>query len=130
MIRLPTPPAELTYAALRFIAGLAFCFHGVQKVLGFLPSHPPPAMFTQLWFGGLIELVCGVLIAIGLFTQQAAFLASGTMAVAYIQFHWQFAMDTRFFPVVNQGEMALLYCFLWLYVWSRGGGRYSIDARR
>lgn len=129
MFRIPSPPAELTYAALRFVAGLSFCFHGVQKVFGVLATHGQPPMFTQMWFGGVIELVCGLLLAIGLFTSQAAFLASGTMAVAYMQFHWKFALDQNFFPGVNQGELALVYCFLWLFVWSRGGGRYSIDAK-
>lgn len=118
--------AEQSFAALRVVAGLAFMFHGVQKVAGVLTDHAP-AVGSQIWFGGLIELVAGALIAVGLFTRAAAFLASGTMAVAYIQFHWKGALDAKFFPAVNEGELALLYCFLFLFIACGGGGRFSLD---
>jgi putative oxidoreductase len=121
--------SETTYAALRIVAGLLFAFHGVQKVLGVLTEHHPP-LGSQLWIGGVIELVCGFAIALGAFTSWAAFLASGTMAVAYIQFHWQLAFNAKFFPAVNKGELALVYAFLFLFVAARGAGAASIDQAR
>src|SRR5437660_2586707 len=107
---------SFAYAALRIVAGGMFAFHGAQKILGVLttPDHQPHA-WSQLWFGGIIELVGGILICIGLCTRPVALLASGTMAVAYFQFHWKLAMDSyRFLPIVNQGELAVLYCFVFL----------------
>jgi putative oxidoreductase len=118
--------SEHAFALLRVVAGLAFMFHGVQKIFGVLTDHAP-AVGSQMWIGGLIELVCGALIAVGLLTRAAAFLASGTMAVAYIQFHWKGSMDASFFPAINKGEPALLYCFLFLSVFFAGGGRFSLD---
>jgi putative oxidoreductase len=118
--------AEPAFAILRVVAGLAWMFHGVQKIFGVMTDHAP-AVGSQLWIGGLIELVCGALVAIGLFTRPAAFLASGTMAVAYIQFHWKGALDARFFPAINEGELSLIYCFLFLFVACAGAGRISVD---
>lgn len=115
------------YSLLRFVAGFMFTFHGVQKVLGLLASHAPPPVGSQLWVGGVIELVAGVLIAVGLLTRYAAFLASGTMAVAYTQFHWNFAFDSQFFPVVNDGELAALYAVVFLFVACFGPGGFSVD---
>jgi putative oxidoreductase len=112
------PCAGFAYGLLRLVVGLAFAFHGAQKVLG-LMAEPKP-MFTQLWIGGVIELSTGVLIAIGLFTREAAFLASGTMAVAYIQFHWKFQLDENALPAINKGELALVYCFLFLFIACQG----------
>ena len=118
------------YAALRIVSGAAFSFHGMQKMFGWMSPHPMPAMGTQLWFGGIIELVCGVLIALGFFTRPAAFLASGTMAVAYIQFHWQFQFaGGKWLPAINQGEPALIYCFLFLFIFAHGSGIASLDKR-
>jgi putative oxidoreductase len=125
------PWAETAFAVLRIVAGLAFAFHGMQGLTGYLiPPEYVPAMGTQGWYGSIIELVTGIAIAAGAFTSYAAFLASGTMAVAYIQYHWKFAFDSKFFPAANQGEMALIYCFLFLYMACRGGGIFSIDAIR
>jgi putative oxidoreductase len=123
------PFAEGAYALLRLVSGLLFSFHGVQKVFGYLSEAPQP-FGTQLWFGGLIELVCGLAIALGIVTSPAAFLASGTMAVAYIQFHWKLQFGTAFFPVVNKGELAVLYCFLFLYVACKGAGCCALGRRR
>lgn len=108
--------ADFAYLCLRVVAGLAFSMHGMQKLFGILSDKPSPAFGSQMWIGGVIELVCGLAIAFGLFTTWAAFLASGTMAVAYLQFHWKFRFDENFFPVVNQGELALVYSFVFLFI--------------
>ena len=119
-----------TYAALRIVAGAMFTFHGVQTIFGFLAHGETPATFSQLWIGGIIELTCGALIALGLFSRPAAFLASGMMAVAYLQFHWKLAFDAwKWLPAINKGELAVVYCFLFLFVAAHGGGAASIDAR-
>ncbi|HSD87109.1 MAG TPA: DoxX family protein [Kofleriaceae bacterium] len=115
------------YTALRFIAGFLFLFHGAQKLLGVFATRPPPEVFSQIWFGGIIELVGGTLIALGLFTRPAAFISAGEMAVAYIQFHWKGAFGASFFPINNKGELAVLFCFLFLFISVRGPGPISID---
>src|SRR5208337_5513848 len=91
--------SEEAYGLLRIVSGFLFTFHGVQKVLGLLtaPNMMPP-VGSEMWIGGIIELVCGLLILVGFQTAFAAFLASGQMAVAYFQFHWKFAFDINFFP--------------------------------
>lgn len=127
--RLLEPKADAAYALLRIVAGLLFCFHGVQKIFGVLTEFHPP-VGSQLWIGGLIELVAGIAIAAGFFTRYAAFLASGTMAVAYVQFHWRFGVGAQFLPGVNKGEPALLYAVLFLYFACRGSGRWSVDRLR
>jgi putative oxidoreductase len=118
------------YTALRFVAGAMFACHGMQKILGWLTTAAGPAVGSQTWIGGVIELVGGTLIALGLFTRLLAFLASGTMAVAYFQFHWKLQLTGwRWVPIVNKGELAALYCFLFLYVAARGAGPVSLDRR-
>ena len=126
MQRFLTPLTEPVYAAMRIVVGLMFAFHGMQKLFGILTENQPP-VGSQLWIGGVIELVCGLLIAVGLFTTWAAFLASGTMAVAYLQFHWKFAFGAEFFPTINRGELALTYAFLFLFIACRGAGMLSFD---
>ena len=117
-------------SALRFVAGAMFSFHGAQKLFGVLGMHKVE-MWSQVWFGGVIELVCGILVAIGLFTRPAALLASGTMAVAYFQFNWKFNFDGfRWLPIVNQGELAVLYCFVFFFFALHGPGANSLDQRR
>jgi putative oxidoreductase len=116
------------YAALRIVSGFLFSFHGMQKLFGWLTERAGPEVGTQLWFGGLIELVCGGLVALGLFTRWAALLASGTMAVAYFQFHWKFEFASwRWLPAVNGGELAVIYCFVFLYIALKGTGRAGLD---
>lgn len=119
---------EASYDLLRIVAGLMFGFHGLQKIFGVL-TEKQPEVLSQVWIGGIIELVCGVAIALGAFTTWASFLASGTMAVAYVQFHWKFEMGSRLVPTVNKGELALLYSVLFFYFACRGSGRFSVDAR-
>jgi putative oxidoreductase len=116
------------YAALRFVAGAMFSLHGMQKVLGWFTTRPSPAVGSQLWIGGVIELVAGILVAVGLFTRPAAFIASGMMAVAYIQFHWKLTLTGfKWLPVMNGGELAALYCFVFLFIAARGPGIASLD---
>jgi len=115
----------ISYALMRFVAGAMFVFHGIQKIFGEFTAKAPPELWTQKWFGGVIELIGGVLIAVGLFTRPAAVLASGTMAVAYWQFH---AIEKgHMLPVVNGGELAALYCFVFLFIAVRGAGSFSLD---
>lgn len=114
------------YALMRIVSGLLFAFHGLQKIFGVL-SERQPDFGTQVWFGGMIELLGGILIAAGLFTPWAAFLSSGTMAVAYAQFHWKLDFGSRFFPAINKGELALVYAVVFMYLAARGGGPWSLD---
>ncbi|MBI3664780.1 MAG: DoxX family protein [Acidobacteria bacterium] len=112
---------------LRIVAGLAFAQHGAQKILGLLGGMggkgAKAVAFSQMWFAGVVELVGGVLILLGLFTLPAAFIASGEMAVAYFQVHW----PQNFWPIVNRGELAVVYCFLFLYFFTAGPGPWSLD---
>jgi len=127
-----TKHTESIYAALRIMAGFMFAMHGAQKILGLYKSEmqPPLEMFSQMWFGGIIELVGGILILVGLQTRWAAFLCSGTMAVAYFQFHWKFAFGPNFFPTNNHGELAVLYCFLFLFIAAKGAGKWALDREK
>jgi putative oxidoreductase len=125
------PQTEGAYAFLRIVTGLLFAFHGMQKLFGYqFPAEYIPKIGSQGWIGAVIELITGVLMAAGLFTRWAAFFASGTMAVAYIQFHWKFQFGAQFFPPVNQGELALVFCVIFLYFACRGGGRWALDGLR
>ena len=123
--RFLNPLEEPVYAAMRVVVGLLFAFHGLQKVFGVLSNFQPP-VGSQLWIGGVIEIVAGIFIAVGFLTTWAAFLASGTMAVAYIQFHWKFSFGSSFFPAVNEGELAVVYAFVFLYIACKGAGRACI----
>lgn len=118
-----------TLALLRVMAGLMFMQHGVQKMFGWLggwrgtPGATAP-LFSQSGLAGVLEVFGGALIVLGLFTRPVAFVLSGMMAWAYFQAH---APDA-FWPIVNRGELAALYCFVFFYFSARGGGPYSIDA--
>jgi putative oxidoreductase len=115
------------YAALRILAGLMFATHGMQKLFGWFGSPVQPPAGSQLWFAGLIELVCGLLIALGLFTRPAAFLAAGEMAVAYFTAHWRLNLGgAQWVPVVNKGELAALYALLFLFITGYGPGAASL----
>ena len=119
---------DYVYALLRMMTGFMLSFHGAQKILGVLSEFQPP-VGSPLWFGGIIELLCGLAVMLGFKTRAAAFLCSGTMAVAYFQFHWKFQIGPKFFPAINQGELAVLYCFVFLYIACRGGVRWSLDKK-
>ena len=123
MNRLLGPYQELIYAVMRFVAGFLLSFHGFQKVFGAF-GHGPFPLVSQIGVGGVIELFGGILIAIGLFTSCAAFVASGTMAVAYFQFH----QPGGLLPIVNDGELAVVYCFTFLYIAAHGSGEWSVAA--
>ena len=124
----PSQLGPILLSVLRIMAGLLFLEHGAIKLLGFPPGSPMPMppMFTLIWFAGLIELVGGALIALGLFTRLAAFVASGEMAVAYFMQH----APQGFFPANNMGDAAILYCFIFLYLAAAGPGPWSVDAMR
>ena len=121
--------ADHAYALMRIVTGFMFAFHGAQKILGVLSEFQPP-VGSQLWVGGLIELIGGLLVMLGFQTRWAAFLCSGEMAVAYFQFHWRFQLGQAFFPAINKGELAVLYCFVFLLIACRGGVKWSLDKRK
>ncbi len=113
--------SEVAYALLRVVVGLLFACHGAQKLFGLLNGHK--AEGGQMMLAGVIELFGGLLIALGIEAGFAAFLASGTMAVAYFQSH----APNGFWPILNKGELAVAYCFLFLYIATRGSGPYAVD---
>jgi putative oxidoreductase len=131
MTRATTMTARLegpAYAALRIVAGLSFATHGMQKLFGWFGAQGQPPTGSLLWFGGVIELVCGLLIAFGLLTRPAAFLAAGEMAVAYFMAHWRLQLGgEQWVPVVNKGELAALYALLFLFIMAYGPGPASLD---
>ena len=117
------PYTEYAYAALRIVAGFMFACHGAQKLFGVLGAQAElgdPLGMTA----GLIEFFGGLLIALGLIAGYAALVASGEMAVAYFKAH----AGRGFWPILNRGEMAILYCFIFLYIAFRGAGTISLDA--
>ncbi len=116
---------EQAYALLRIVAGLLFLAHGVQKFFNFPVDFPMP-LNPMLQAAGVIELVAGGLIVIGLFTRPAAFIASGMAAVGY----WMVHGSKSFFPIVNGGEAIALYCFIFLFIATRGAGIWSVDGAR
>jgi putative oxidoreductase len=118
-----TPFADPVYCIMRFMAGLMFACHGLDKIFGTFGGKvaTAPMMVT----GGWLELILGFLIAFGLLTRIAALLASGQMAVAFFMFH---AKGANLVPIVNKGELAALYCFVFLFIFFYGPGRWAIDA--
>jgi len=122
---IPQSLAPALRSVLRIVAGLAFLEHGTGKLLGF--PHGLPFIDKMpaglLYFTGAIELVGGTLIVLGLFTRPVAFVLSGFMAVAYFMAHFPMS----FFPAINFGEPALLYCFVFLYLAAAGAGPWAID---
>ena len=113
------------YALMRIVAGFLFMFHGLQKIFGMFGGTAVP-LVTQAGIAGIIEISAGILIMVGLFTSIAALIASGEMAAAYFIAH----APRAFWPIQNAGELAALYCFVFLYIAARGSGIWSIGGRR
>jgi putative oxidoreductase len=113
---------SLAYGAMRFVVAALYTCHGAQKIFGAFGGHKVP--HDSIFFvAGVIEIVVGPLIAIGLLTRIAAFIASGEMAAAYFKQH----APHSFWPIVNKGELAVAFCFVFLFVFAFGPGRLSLD---
>ena len=112
-------------SVLRIISAFLLIAHGAQKLFGFLapPGMPSFAPLSQMWIGGVLEFFGGLLLLLGLFTRPVAFILSGMMAVAYFQMH----APGGFWPLQNKGELAVLYCFVFLFFSVAGGGEWSLD---
>ena len=115
--------SDTVYCIMRLVIGLLFACHGGQKILGFPPGGHGPPEGALMILGAWVELVGGFLIAFGFLTRIAAFLASGEMAVAYFMMH----AGGGAFPIQNHGESAVIYCFVFLFMFFYGGGQLSID---
>ncbi len=123
----PSPWRDRMLAVLRIVAGAVFVTAGTAILFNYPPSPqpmPPLRLFSQFWIGAVLEVVGGLLVILGLFTRPVAFVLAGEMAVAYFQFHH----PRSFFPTVNEGIPAVLYCFLYLYLWAAGAGAWSLDS--
>ncbi|WP_260683029.1 DoxX family protein [Rhizobium laguerreae] len=119
--------APRALSVLRFIAGLVFFPHGTQKLLNFPPREGGSVeLFSFMGFAGTLEVVGGALIMLGLFTRPTAFILSGMMAVAYFMSHF----PRNFYPTLNGGDAAILFCFLFLYISVAGGGSWAYDTFR
>ena len=127
--RWPTWAPQLR-SVLRIVAASIFVSSGTMKIFAFPAGVPPDGgtvpLLSQAGIGGLLEVVGGLLLVLGLFTRPVAFVLSGEMAVAYFQFH----APVSFWPTINQGIPAILYCFIWLYFSAAGAGPWSLDAKR
>jgi putative oxidoreductase len=111
-------------AILRIVTALLFLEHGTQKLFGVPPlEYPAPALLSLLGVAAMLELAGGVLLVLGLFTRPVAFILAGQMAVAY----WIAHAPQSFFPALNGGEPAILFCFVFLYLFVAGGGAWNID---
>ncbi len=116
--------APYVLSIVRIVVALLFFEHGLSKMFGFPQGPALPVDFSLHWFSGVIELVGGALVALGLFTRVAAFIVSGEMAFAYFLSH----APHGFFPILNRGDGAILYCFIFLYIAFAGAGPWSLDA--
>jgi putative oxidoreductase len=123
LIKLQSEWEPRVLSILRIMVGLLFMEHGLAKLFGFPTAALHPAMFQLLWFAGVIEAGGGLLLALGLFTSPVAFIMSGEMAVAYFYSH----AARNFFPLINGGDAAILYCFIFFYIFVAGGGAWSMD---
>ena len=116
--------APYVLSVVRIVVALLFFEHGVSRLFGYPSPIPTPPFLTHDWFAGAIEFAGGALLAVGLFSRVAAFIMSGEMAFAYFLSH----APHSFFPIVNRGDGAILYCFIFLYLAFAGPGPWSIDA--
>ncbi|MGO9698459.1 MAG: DoxX family protein [Xanthobacteraceae bacterium] len=116
--------APYVLSILRIMAALLFMEHGLSKFFGFPKAMEAPALFDLEWFAALIEFGGGVLLTLGLFSRAVAFIMSGEMAIGYFMFH----APQGFYPYLNHGEAAVLYCFIFLYLVFAGPGPWSLDA--
>lgn len=114
------------FAILRIVTGLLFALHGTQKLFGFPGDGTPVELMSLMGLAGIIEFVGGLLVAIGFLTRYAAFICSGQMAAAYFMAH----APKGSLPILNQGELAVLFCFLFLYIAAHGAGIWSVDSAR
>ena len=114
------------YALMRIVTGFLFLWHGAQKLFGFPDPMPVEAPAFIIYIAGPIELIGGVLVMIGLLTRWSAFLASGLMAAAY----WIGHGTKAILPIQNNGELAAIYCFVFLFISTQGGGIWSVDGLR
>jgi len=114
-------------SVLRLVVGLLFLEHGLSKLFGFppVPEMNKIELFSLIGLSGILEFVGGLLLILGLFTRPTAFILSGEMAVAYFMVH----APRGFYPILNEGESAIIYCFVFLYLAAAGAGPWSIDAR-
>jgi putative oxidoreductase len=126
MERILGPYTATLHAVLRIVAGFLFFQHGLPKLFGGFGSRGPAELSSQMGLAGVIEVFGGAAIALGLLTSPIAFLASGEMAVAYFQAH----LPRGFWPVANGGELAAIFCFVWLYYAATGSGKWSLDTLR
>ncbi|EJF08249.1 MULTISPECIES: DoxX family protein [Pontibacter] len=124
MERFLGPYSPQLYAILRIVSGLMFAMHGTQKLFGWPGDGSTVELASMMGVAGIVELVAGLMIAFGFLTGWAAFIASGQMAVAFFTAH----LPEGWNPLLNNGEKAVLYCFLFLYMAARGSGIWSIDA--
>ncbi len=120
------PYSSQTYALLRIVVGFLFLWHGSQKLFDVPVEMPAGAPAFVIWVAGPIELLGGILVMIGLFTRWAAFLCSGLMAAAY----WMAHGTNALLPILNGGEPAVLYCFVFLFIAAQGAGIWSVDGAR
>lgn len=118
--------APTVLSILRIMSALMLLQHGLSKFFGFPVARAAPATFSLTWFAGVLEVVGGTLLLIGLFTRPVAFVLSGLLAFAYFIGH----APRGFYPLGNGGELAVLFCFIFLYVAAAGGGPWSADALR
>ena len=118
-----TTARSVTHSLLRIVAGFLFAQHGAQKLFGWFGGQQVETVMSMMGIAGVLEFFGGILIILGLFTRPVAFILSGEMAVAYFTAH----LPRGFWPVMNQGEAAVLFCFIFLFFAAHGAGRWSLD---